>query len=138
MTTRIVAMVLCFAIFGCGSQPILNYNARKVPEILVGDVNAFEATLQRATETKGWQLTRTEHAGVWVAEVVVGKQRAMVEIEFRQSRYSIRYKSSQNISVNTVRDTIDPKYNQWVRNLSHALDSELDAVRDSVKASKTS
>jgi len=51
---------------------------------------------------------------------------AVVEIEYDERAYSIRYRDSTNLEAKDGQ--IHPAYNQWIENLDKAIRAELDML----------
>ena len=45
----------------------------------------------------------------------------VVDVVYAESSFSIRYVSSENMNYDPGTNTINPKYNQWVRNLQREI-----------------
>lgn len=76
------------------------------------------------SKTKGWVLT-AEKPGTLTLRNHNGKYGAVIDVDFDEKGYQIKYVSSDNLNFN-VKDggkpNIHPTYNTWVKELGYAID----------------
>lgn len=107
---------------------------------LVTDQDVKEA-ITRASLTTGWSID-DDAPGRLIATKTEDDRTAILTIGYQMSMYSIRYKDSKNLKYTRkpvsdlaggIHDpdyaTIDQKYNDWVRSLDRAIQSELSGMR---------
>ena len=59
--------------------------------------------------------------GLIRADLFIRSHEVSVDIAYTDSSYSITYVSSKNMKYKEKKNTIHPKYNQWIRNLDAAI-----------------
>jgi hypothetical protein len=131
------------ALTACASRPaVLNIPVAVVrtSKDTVTDNDVRDAVV-RAAAGVGWKI-RDESGGKLVATRTEDSQTAVVTVNYHMSMYSIRYRDSRNLKygrrsrgdlagsiVDPDYATIDKKYNEWVRNLDQAIQTELASLR---------
>ena len=122
IATGIIAISIC----GCG-QPIMNLEDYKVPSLDDGSPQSIETVkkaILTACKDKGWSPSVVGD-GLIEAEIMVRtRHRALIEIPFSGSHYSIIYKDSHGLGYEK-RGKIHRNYNRWVAMLSAAIQREL-------------
>jgi hypothetical protein len=101
-------------------QPIVTARGKSLSS---SDVRA---ALTRAAVVHNWALSDVS-PGAFDATLVVRKHRVVVRITFNAERFSIVYRSSENMNFGVANGEsyIHPKYNQWVANLVSDIRKEL-------------
>ena len=116
---------LALALGGCATvEPIEDVTdapvvAAKGKTVAPGDVGT---AIQRAGQSLGWQLL-AEAPGLFTGRRQLRHHLAVVEIEFDERAYSIRYRDSTNLEAKDGQ--IHPAYNQWIESLDKAIRAEL-------------
>ena len=120
-------------ITGCTQKAL--YNVEKAP--IWSDSSGTQPTLVsvekaivKACRRKDW-LPRKIADGVIEASIFVRSHRAVVEITFDETAYSIHYKSSDNLDYrkrSNDKEVIHRNYNRWIANLNRVIQSELSLI----------
>jgi hypothetical protein len=122
----LVCGIVVLGMMGCG-RPIMNLEDYKVPSLDDGSPQSIE-TVKKAILTacrdRGWSPSVVGD-GLIEAEIMVRTQhRALIEIPFSGSHYSIIYKDSHGLGYER-RGKIHKNYNKWVTMLSATIQREL-------------
>jgi len=121
----VACTALALALGGCATvEPIEDVTdapvvAAKGKTVAPGDVGT---AIQRAGQSLGWQLL-AEAPGLFTGRRQLRHHLAVVEIEFDERAYSIRYRDSTNLEAKDGQ--IHPAYNQWIESLDKAIRAEL-------------
>lgn len=85
--------------------------------------------IARGAAVRGWVVSEVSPTAL-DATLTVRRHRVVARIDFAADRFSITYRSSENMGFEVVdgRPYIHPKYNQWVRNLLADIRRELAAL----------
>ena len=118
----IVAFVLLTA-FGPGT-PVVNIQSAAIPPHPAATMGNIEKAIVRAGLTLGWQITPM---GPGKAEgvLVLRRHRAVVDITYDTTSFSIHYKDSVNLDYDAQEKTIHSNYNGWIRNLEKAIRAQV-------------
>ncbi|WP_341675566.1 hypothetical protein [Niveibacterium sp. SC-1] len=122
----IAALVLMLA--ACVTDPVLNVQDQLVPTRNGGgelSLAEIERAIVAGAQKKGW-LCRSVQPGLVEASITVRNHSAAVQIPYSTRAYSIRYVSSSNLDYDGSQ--IHHNYNNWVLNLSRAIQAELAAA----------
>jgi len=126
-------MALLLVLAACVTDPILNVQDQLVPTRNGGGGELSLAEVERAivagAQKKGW-LCRSVRPGLVSASITVRNHSASVEIPYSTSAFSIRYVSSSNLDYSD--GYIHHNYNNWVLNLSRAIQAELSVASRSL------
>lgn len=118
----IVAFVLLTA-FGPGT-PVVNIESAAIPPNPSATMENIGKAVLRAGQTLGWQIT-SMGPGKAEGVLVVRRHRAVVDITYDTSSFSIHYKDSVNLDYNAQEKTIHSNYNGWIRNLEKAIRAQV-------------
>ncbi len=130
--TIIATCIIAISICGC-SRPIMNLEDYKVPPLDNGSPQSIETVknaILTACRNRGWS-PNVVGDGLIEAEIMVRKRhRALIEILFSGSHYSIIYKDSHGLEYKKKgwfekSDKIHRNYNKWVAMLSATIQREL-------------
>lgn len=123
--TAVMAFLLLTA-FGAGT-PIQNVQSTPIPPSPVATMENLEKAILRAGQTLGWQITPM---GPGKAEgvLVLRRHRAVVDITYDTSAFSIVYKDSVNLDYNAENKTIHSNYNGWIRNLEKGIRAQVSVL----------
>ena len=124
-----LAVIAVLIVAGCRANPIYNPSdvAFTIPtsSSKALTLEEYKNAIIRGGSRRGWTFEE-EGPGHLVGSVAVrGKHFATVDIVFDTSRYSITYKSSQNLNYNASRGEIHPNYNSWIRLLEQEIQAEI-------------
>lgn len=111
----------------------INYEHIGVPLGKVYTSNDLKKAIIAAAEEQGWKLTTTGGNSITASLLVRNKHTSIVDISWKASEYSIKYKNSVNLRAELCNNKviIHKNYNVWVGNLKKAIDlniSQLDSV----------
>lgn len=131
LPTIIVVAAAAIALAGCRAAPI--YNATDIvypsPAERALTLDDYRGAIIRAGAKRGWTFNE-EAPGHLVGTVSVrAKHFATVDVFFDTEKFSIAYKSSQNLNHDPSRGEIHPNYNAWVRNLQTDIETEIALLR---------
>jgi hypothetical protein len=112
----IVAALAFVASCSSGGAAIL------VPITQVKDVDAkiVEEAILKSTRESGWRADILK-PGLIRATLMQRKHLAIVDIEYTDKIYTIKYNDSQNLKYNSDRKSIHKNYNRWVNNLDRRI-----------------
>ncbi|MBE6382450.1 MAG: hypothetical protein E7049_05500 [Lentisphaerae bacterium] len=107
----------CAGLGGRRGAPVENVEGCTVE--LVGD-KSMKNVVMLAAHRKLWLPQALEDGKVRCTLNLRGHQ-VVVDVVYEKSSFSIRYVSSENMNYDPATNTINPKYNQWVRNLQREI-----------------
>ena len=122
---RFCFLLLVIFLWGCTTKPIVNVQNEYIPtqrdgaQLPIADV---ERAILSASQKRGWS-SRIIKPGLIEANISVRTHRASVEIPYTSNRYSINYKSSENLDYDD--NSIHRNYNNWIIKLSRTIQEEL-------------
>jgi len=108
------------ALAGCRTAPIMN-----VVDAPVGanrNAQQVEQAIISAGNSLGWEM-RPAGPGKIEGTLLLRDHRAVIDIDYNPSRYSIRYKDSSNMHYDG--GSIHKNYNGWIENLDRAIRNRL-------------
>ena len=118
-----VAAFLLFTGFGAGA-PVFNVQSAAIPASPAVTMGNLEKAIIRAGLTLGWEVTPKE-PGKAEAVLNIRRHRAIVEITYDTTSFSIHYKDSINLDYDAREKTIHSNYNGWIRNLEKAIRAQV-------------
>ena len=121
----IVAFVL-LAAFGAGT-PIVNIQSAAIPPNPSATMENIGKAILRAGQTLGWQITPMG-AGKAEGVLVLRRHRAVVDITYDTTSFSINYRDSVNLDYDAQDKTIHSNYNGWIRNLEKAIRAQVSVL----------
>lgn len=121
----VVAFVLLTA-YGRGT-PIVNIQSAAIPPNPAAAMENIGKAIIRAGQTLGWQITPMA-PGKAEGVLVLRRHRAVVEITYDTSAFSINYKDSLNLDYDGQDNTIHSNYNGWIRNLEKAIRAQVSVL----------
>ncbi len=122
---KILGAVAAVAVLGaCTTQPIYNVNDATVSTTSGKHLSATQvrSAIITAGSSLGWQIADSG-PGHLVGTLHLRNHTAVVDIPYSASKYSIAYKSSENLDASG--SSIHRNYNGWVQNLDRAIRTEL-------------
>ncbi len=125
MKNILLTTIFSLFLLGCTSKSVLQLDNVYVPTSVTG-VEQTRATVEKAILTaavdRGWS-PKVVQPGLIEASIFVRNHEATVDIPYNANKYSIHYKSSQNLNYNG--SSIHRNYNNWVLKLSRQIQKEL-------------
>jgi len=122
------AIIVAVSMCGCTSHPVMNLQGYSVPSLEDGSLQSAEAVqnaIITACKVRGW-TPKVVNEGLIQAEIDIrAKHRAVVEIPFTSTEYSIIYKDSEGMEYEQKSGKIHRNYNRWVTMLSQTIQREL-------------
>jgi hypothetical protein len=106
------------ALGGCGQQI---YDSGGGPFTGVGGLDVRRRQIDSGAAGLGWQLNHLR-PGVARAMLSLRTHVAVVEIAYDETRFTIRYVSSDNLGYTGT--SIHRNYNGWIRNLERAISQQ--------------
>ena len=121
-----LAAFVLFTGFGRGT-PIVNIQSAAIPPNPAATMENIGKAIIRAGQTLGWQITPM---GPGKAEgvLVLRRHRAVVDISYDTTSFSIHYKDSVNLDYDAQDKTIHSNYNGWIRNLEKAIRAQVSVL----------
>ena len=112
--------------FGRGT-PIVNIQSAAIPPNPAATMENIGKAIIRAGQTLGWQITPM---GPGKAEgvLVLRRHRAVVDISYDTTSFSIHYRDSVNLDYDAQDKTIHSNYNGWIRNLEKAIRAQVSVL----------
>ena len=105
------------------SQPVMNVTQAPVntnkPKPSMEDVRQ---AIIRAGAGLGWQM-KAEKPGQIAGTLLLRTHTAVVDIDYSQTNYSIKYRDSTNLDY--ADGKIHKNYNGWIQNLDKAIKAQL-------------
>jgi hypothetical protein len=121
----IAAFVLLTA-FGPGT-PVVNIESAAIPPSPAATMENIGKAILRGGQTLGWQIT-SMGPGRAEGVLVIRRHRAVIDITYDTSSFSIHYKDSVNLDYNAQERTIHSNYNGWIRNLEKAIRAQVSVL----------
>jgi hypothetical protein len=122
----ILAAVFALLIVGCRSAPV--YNVSNVP-ITASKANPtlddVAEAITRAGASLGWQMQPTKPGHV-LGTLVLRTHKAVVNINYDATSYSITYKDSTDLNYDGT--NIHSNYNGWIQRLDSAIRAQLSLI----------
>ncbi|MEZ5651637.1 MAG: hypothetical protein R3E87_13955 [Burkholderiaceae bacterium] len=123
----IPAISLALLVTGCRTaNPVMNLESVPVQASSRLTTDQVYKTIADAGSSLGW-IIRKEAPGHAVGTLSLREHRAVVDITYDSTSYSIRYKDSENLKYDSAKNTIHPNYNGWVTNLNKSIATRLAA-----------
>jgi len=118
MRKIIVMLAVVLLVAACrGTVPVYTVSDKTVT---VSPATTMAQAIIAGGTKKGWTMSRVG-SGLIKGSLTVRDHQVTVNIPYTQSSYSIEYVDSTNMLYKSKKNTIHPKYNQWVRNLDLAI-----------------
>jgi len=117
----LLVSLLLGAIAGCATKPIYEVTDAPFPASTSAEDDQLADLIREAGKRQGWRIEK-EAPGRMRGNYLRGRHRAVVEIEYSASAYSITYRDSAFLKYDG--DSIHDTYNVWVRDLEAAIDRE--------------
>jgi hypothetical protein len=105
--------------FGPGT-PIYNVQSSPIPPNPAANMENIEKAVIRAGLQLGWQIA-PKGPGKAEGVLVLRTHRAIVDITYDTTSFSITYKDSINLDYRETDKTIHSNYNGWIQNLEKAI-----------------
>jgi len=119
-----IALVAIFTLLtpACGLVPIYSVDNAEYVSVN-GKVTLEQAkkAIIDADSKRRWQFEEIE-PGYLVA--TLRKRKVVVDIRYSTKAFSITYKDSEDLNYDGF--TIHPKYNKWIQNLQHDINTQFD------------
>ena len=106
----------------CGGKPIYNVSGTTVPSGLT--TKQIESGIVTSLIAKGWKVKEQKEGRV-VGELMLRAHRAVINIDYTASNFSINYVASENLKYNAEKNTIHRNYNNWIIGLERVIQSNL-------------
>ncbi len=127
----IVLIVILFVLGGCRRNADI-YNVASAPITSVSSqqiqTKAVKDAILRAGNKLGW-IMQPKADGYIVGTLNLRAHKAVVDITYTSSTFSIVYKDSANLYYDAAKNRIHKNYNGWIRNLEHEIQIELNALK---------
>ncbi len=122
--TLAVAAAMALALGACTTAPIHNIQDTPVRTTSGKALSASQvrAAIITAGTSLGWRITDAG-PGKLAGKLTLRTHSAAVDIPYSATRYSIVYKSSENLMASE--GSIHRNYNGWVTNLDRAIQTEI-------------
>ncbi|MGE4544457.1 MAG: hypothetical protein AB7D06_10165 [Pedobacter sp.] len=125
----LLLVVMCFlsaGMIGCTSKYLVNFTDQYYS--MSGKTGPSLATIDKAIKEAGarrhWMM-ETAEPGHIIGLLRVRQHVASVDIRFDRQKFSITYRSSENLNYNASRNTIHGRYNTWVTYLRNDIQSNV-------------
>lgn len=130
LVVAILAVAL-FALGGCRRNADI-YNVTREPIASVSSqqlqTNTVKNAILRAGNKLGW-IMQTKMDGHLIGTLNLRSHKAVVDITYTSSTFSIVYKDSANLYYDAAKKRIHRNYNGWIKNLEHEIQVELNAPK---------
>jgi type IV pilus biogenesis protein CpaD/CtpE len=124
----IVVAVATLLLGACAAGGVPVRNVTESP-VVTNKANPSMDDVRQAIVRAGtgltWQM-RTDRPGHILGTLALRTHVAVVDIEYNQKSYNIKYKDSTNLEYNG--STIHRNYNGWIDNLDRAIKAQLSAI----------
>lgn len=117
-TAALVAITL-FAT-GCRTAQVMDVNDAPVHASNTPSEAAVFKAITAAGTSLGW-IIKKEAPGHATGTLLLRDHKAVVDINYSSTKYSIEYKDSANLKYDVAKNTIHANYNGWVQNLNNAI-----------------
>ena len=123
---RALVVATALVLASCTTKPIYNVtNAPVAASKPNASLDEISKAIVRAGAGLGWQMT-PDRPGHILGRLALRTHVAVVDIDYSQSAYNIRYKDSTNLDY--TGNSIHRNYNGWVENLDKAIKAQLAAL----------
>jgi hypothetical protein len=123
VTLVALLVVALVGLNGCRTAPIQDVPSTPVPTS-TATMESVEKAIMTAGYGLGWSMKRVR-PGLIEGTLLLRKHRAVVEIPYSASSYSISYKDSSELNYSPTNRTIHSNYNGWIQNLDNAIRGQL-------------
>ena len=121
---KLFSLLLVLVVVGCVPVPIRNVD--NAPVTLATSkqptLTQVRESIVRAGATLGWEM-KDDGSNKMIATLNLRKHVAVVEIQYSETTYSIKYLRSTNLDAKDGK--IHKNYNGWIANLSKEIDVQL-------------
>jgi hypothetical protein len=119
----LVVFALTLFTVGCTTKPIYNVSGAPVasskPNPNLADISK---AIQRAGAGLGWSMQETKPGHI-LGTLNLRTHVAIVDVDYSQTSYSIKYKDSTNLMYDGT--NIHNNYNGWIQNLDKGIRTQL-------------
>jgi hypothetical protein len=129
LSVFLLSLSLSLVLFttGCSGGHAV-YNVKEAPVTMRSEnytLSDVEKAIVKAGRSLGWQMQKAKPGHI-IGTLYIRRHMAKVDITYNRLSYNIEYKDSDNLKYDGT--SIHRKYNQWIRNLSQRIRSNLDGT----------
>ena len=105
-----------------GCRTVTPYNIENKPLSNQNNLDTTTSYIHKACHSLGWK-TKQMTDNMIFATHSRGKVSASIKIRYSKKAYDISLVNAINFNYNTSSNTIHRRYNNWIKNLEHTIDS---------------
>jgi len=122
----IYALFVILVLAGCRSGAPIENISTTIPSTISNDmtIKKMERIITHSALSRGWTVSQ-KSPGVLDARLKSRGHEVDIVITYNKSSYTITYKNSTNMHYNHEENSIHPKYNHWVSNLSRDIEKRI-------------
>ena len=117
---KLAGILLCAFVCAAGCRSLAPVHNITDKTVVVAEHTTLQDAILSAGALKHWDM-QIVRPGLIRADLFIRSHEVSVDIAYTDSSYSITYVSSKNMKYKEKKNTIHPKYNQWIRNLNAAI-----------------
>lgn len=115
----VVLLLASLGLVGCRTFPPVHNIEHQA--VAVNDQQKVEQTIiAGGMRARGWQISKVKD-GLLLGTFTIRSHQFTVDIPYTANEYSIIYKDSENLRYDAKKNTIHPRYNRTVANLSRTI-----------------
>jgi hypothetical protein len=119
----ILAVTALLLSVGCTTQPIMNVSGAPITTSKPNpSMDEIRQAIVRAGSGLGWEM-KPDRPGHITGRLALRTHVAVVDVDYTQTGYSIKYRESTNLDQNG--DMIHRNYNGWIQNLDKGIKVQL-------------
>jgi uncharacterized protein YceK len=121
----IAVAVAVLIMTGCASVPVLTVTSEPVNAPRQVSAQDVEVAITRAGKILGWQMA-PKGSGQLEGTLQLRTHKAVIDITYDASAYSIKYKDSSNLDYDGA--NINRGYNRWIKSLNDTIKAQFKAL----------
>jgi len=118
----LLGLALAAFVAGCRTAPVLNVVDAPVVANKPPSMQDVQDAIRRAGAALGWRMEPVK-PGLIQGTLELRTHKAIVEIPYSTTAFSIKYKDSVNLDY--TGDSIHSNYNGWIQNLEKGIRTQL-------------
>lgn len=119
---RFLIPAMALLAVGCRTSPVYDVNQAQIVASRPVSMTEVEQTIRQAGASLGWQMV-PKGPGNIEGTLILRDHRAVVDIRYDTTTYSIKYKDSSNLNYDGT--NIHSNYNGWVQRLDNTIRARL-------------
>ena len=119
LTLLAIIMILAMGVIQISEASTVQLEREITTDIPGGDYTAdqIEKAIYYAAKDRGWIPVKLKGRNIVECTLIARGHTLTVDIIYGASKFTIQYKSSNNLKYNPIKNTIHSKYKYWTNNL---------------------